>query len=134
MNVKMIRSLVMLVLIAIVFMYLQKMEKCECVDPALVQRLEYTEIGIAGFVALNLIANIATGGKFKMIPDNKFAKAGFMTVVLGLFGYLAYLAYNYSIDATGCECADKKAKYVLYAQGVYYALLFGIITIAIVLH
>jgi hypothetical protein len=123
----------MLVLIAVIYWYLQKMEKCDCVDPLLVQRLEYTEIGIAGLVALNLIAKIVSGGKFRMMPDNRLAKVGFMTVIIGLFGYLAYLAYNYHADATGCKCADQKAKYVLYAQGTFYAVLVGMVALTMLM-
>jgi len=130
MNTRAIRSVIVLALIAFILAYLQKMETCECVDMTLVKRLEYTEVVIAVLVSIALIGNIATNGKFHMrsiITNNRLANAGFSTIVLGAFGYLAYLVYNYSVDATGCKCADKKAKYVLYAQGALYAVLIGMI-------
>jgi len=125
MNSKAIRSAIMLAIIAFIIVYLQKMEICECVDSTLVKRMEYTEMAIAGLISVGLIGNIATGGKFRMIPENRFASAGYMAVIFAIFGYLAFLVYNYSMDATGCKCADHKAKYILYAQGAFYAVLIA---------
>ena len=121
-----IRSVVILVLIAFIIAYLQNMKTCECVEPPLVKSLEYTELVIAALISIGLIVNIATDGKFKTKSLGRLANAGLMTVIVGSFGYLAYLVYHYSVDATGCECADKNAKYVLYAQGAFYAVLVGI--------
>ena len=103
MNSKAIRSAIMLAIIAFIIMYLQKMEICECVDSTLVKRMEYTEMAIAGLISLSLIGNLATGGKFRMIPENRFVSAGYMAVIFAIFGYLAFLVYNYSMDATGCK-------------------------------
>lgn len=127
MNLRAIRSIILLVLIAVIFMYLQKMEHCECVDNGLVQRLKLTEMGIGALIALNLVANLATDGKFSLVSKNKMVTATIMTVIVTLFGYLVYLVYNYSVDAKGCECAEKKAKYALYFQGGYYALLLTLL-------
>jgi hypothetical protein len=123
----MIRSSVMLVLIAIIFMYLQRMEKCECVDISLVKRLQYTEMGVAAFISLRLIGNIIYGDKFSIRTANRFAQSMFLTVFIGLFGYLSYLVYLYDIDAKGCECTNQKSKYLLYTQGAYYAVMVGVI-------
>ena len=101
-------------------------------EPVALKELEYTETVIAGLVSFALIGNIVTDGKFQMrnlVPNNRLANAGLMTVIVGIFGYLAYLVYNYSLDATGCKCADQKAKYVLYAQGAFYAVLVGMIAL-----
>lgn len=123
MNSRAIRSVILLILIAVIFMYLQKMEHCECVDNGLVQRLKFMEMGIGALIALNLAANLATDGKFTMVSKNKMVMATIMTLVVSVFGYFTYLVYNYSVDARGCECAEKKARYALYFQGGYYALL-----------
>ena len=134
MNTRAIRSIVVLAIIAFIIAYLQNMKTCECVDATLVKRLEYTEMAIAGLVSFALIGNIVTDGKFHMrnlVSNNRLANAGLMTVIVGSFGYLAYLVYNYSVDATGCKCADQKAKYVLYAQGAFYAVLVGMIALMI---
>ena len=131
MNYKVIRSVVILALIAFIIAYLQNMKTCECVDATLVKRLEYTELVIAALVSIGLIGNIATDGKFQTKSLGRLANAGLMTVIVGSFGYLAYLVYNYSVDATGCECADQNAKYILYAQGTFYAVLVGMITLMI---
>ena len=127
MNMRAIRSVILLVLIAVIFMYLQKMEHCECVDKGLVQRLKITEMGIGALIAFNLAANLATDGKFTMISKDKMVTATIMTAIITLFGYLVYLVYNYSIDAKGCECAQKKARYALYFQGGYYAILLALL-------
>ena len=129
MNYKVIRSVVILSLIAFIIAYLQNMKTCECVDATLVKRLEYTELVIAALVSIGLIGNIAMDGKFQTKSLGRLANAGLMTVIVGSFGYLAYLVYHYSVDATGCECADKNAKYVLYAQGAFYAVLVGMIAL-----
>lgn len=132
MNTRVIRSIILLVLIAVIFMYLQKMEHCECVDKGLVQRLKFMEMGIGALIALNLAANLATDGKFTMVSKNKIATTAIMTLIITVFGYFAYLVYNYSVDARGCECAEKKARYALYFQGGYYAFLLALM-IAILL-
>jgi hypothetical protein len=132
MNSKAIRSVIMLVLIAVIFMYLQKMEHCECVDKGLVQRLKTTEMGIGALIAFNLAANLATDGKFTMISKNKIVTATIMTAIIALFGYLVYLVYNYNIDAKGCECAEKKARYALYLQGGYYAILLALLFVLLI--
>ena len=127
MNTRVIRSIILLVLIAVIFMYLQKMEHCECVDKGLVQRLKFMEMGIGALIAFNLAANLATDGKFTMISKDKMVRATIMTLVVSVFGYFTYLVYNYSVDARGCECAEKKARYALYFQGGYYALLLALL-------
>lgn len=133
MNYKVIHSVVILVFIAFIIAYLQNMKTCECVDATLVKRLEYTELVIAALVSIGLIGNIATDGKFQTKSLGRLANAGLMTVIVGSFGYLAYLVYNYSVDATGCECADKNAKYILYTQGAFYAVLVGMIAFIVAL-
>ena len=98
-----------------------------CVDKGVVQRLKITEMGIGALIAFNLAANLATDGKFTMISKDKMVTATIMTAIITLFGYLVYLVYNYSIDAKGCGCAEKKAKYALYFQGGYYAILLALL-------
>lgn len=134
---KLIRSIIIFAVIAIILMYLKKMETCECVDPELVQRLKFTEIAIGSIIAFNLVANIATGGAYKKITkktflDNKMFAATIITILITLFGYLSYLIYNFSIDANKCECAEKKTKYLLYVQGAYYAILIGMLLLTII--
>jgi hypothetical protein len=128
MNSRAIQSVVILAIIAFIVAYLQKMKTCECVDKALVKRLEYTELAIAGVISIGLIANIVMNGKLplKSFVTNNLALTGVLVaVILVLYGYLAFLVYNYSVDATGCKCADHTAKYVLYTQGTFYAIMVG---------
>ena len=132
MNYKSIRSIVILAVIAIILMYLKKMETCECVDTELVQRLKFTEIAVGSIIAFNLVANVATGGAYKkaykkLFFENKVFAVAIVITMLALFEYLVYLIYIYSIDADKCECAEKKSKYLLYAQGAYYTILIGIL-------
>ncbi len=134
MNSRAIQSVVILAIIAFIVAYLQKMKSCECVDKVLVKRLEYTELAIAGVISLGLIANIVTNGKLPMksFVTNNFALTGVLVaVILVLYGYLAFLVYNYSVDATGCKCADHTAKYVLYTQGTFYAIMVGMVALVI---
>jgi hypothetical protein len=99
-----------------------------------VKRLEYTEVAIAGVISLGLIANILMNGKvpLKSFVAKNFALAGVLVaVILVLYGYLAFLVYNYSVDATGCKCADHTAKYFLYTQGALYAIMVGMVALLI---
>jgi hypothetical protein len=93
-----------------------------------VKRLEYTELAIAGVISIGLIANIVMNGKvpLKSFVEKNFALTGaLVAIIITLYGYLAFLVYNYSVDATGCKCADHTAKYVLYTQGTFYAIMVG---------
>ena len=129
-----VHSVVILSLIAFIVVYLRKMETCECVDMTLVKRLEYTELAIAGVISIGLIANILMNGK---VPIKSFVEKNFalscvaVAVILILYVYLAFLIYNYSVDATGCKCADHTAKYVLYTQGALYAIMVGMVALLI---
>lgn len=134
MNTRIIHSVVILAIIAFIVAYLQKMKTCDCVDNTLVKRLEYTEVAIAGVISLGLIANIIMNGKvpLKSFVAKNFALTGVLVaVILVLYGYLAFLVYKYSVDATGCKCADHTAKYVLYTQGAYYAIMVGMVALVV---
>ena len=134
MNYRTIHSVVILAMIAFIVAYLQRMETCECVETTLVERLEYTELAIAGVISIGLIANIVMNGK---VPIKSFVAKNFalscvlVAIILILYVYLALLIYNYSVDATGCKCADHTAKYVLYTQGVFYAVLIGMVALVV---
>jgi magnesium-transporting ATPase (P-type) len=134
MNSRAIQSVVILAIIAFIVAYLQKMKTCECVDKALVKRLEYTELAIAGVISIGLIANIVTNGKIplKSFVEKNFALTGaLVAIIITLYVYLAFLVYNYSVDATGCKCADHTAKYFLYTQGALYAIMVGMVALLI---
>ena len=134
MNSRAIQSVVILAIIAFIVAYLQKMKTCECVDKTLVKRLEYTELAIAGVISIGLIANIVTNGKvpLKSFVEKNFALTGaLVAIIITLYGYLAFLVYNYSVDATGCKCADHTAKYFLYTQGALYAIMVGMVALVV---
>ena len=134
MNSKAIQSVVILAIIAFIVAYLQKMKTCECVDKTLVKRLEYTELAIAGVISIGLIANIVMNGKvpLKSFVEKNFALTGaLVAIIITLYGYLAFLVYNYSVDATGCKCADHTAKYFLYTQGALYAIMVGMVALLV---
>ncbi len=134
MNARAIDSVVILAVIAFIVAYLQKMKTCECVDKTLVKRLEYTELAIAGVISIGLIANIVMNGKvpLKSFVEKNFALTGaLVAIIITLYGYLAFLVYNYSVDATGCKCADQTAKYFLYTQGALYAIMVGMVALLI---
>ncbi|MFY7728141.1 MAG: hypothetical protein ACOVRN_01345 [Flavobacterium sp.] len=134
MNARAIDSVVILAVIAFIVAYLQKMKTCECVDKTLVKRLEYTELAIAGVISIGLIANIVMNGKvpLKSFVEKNFALTGaLVAIIITLYGYLAFLVYNYSVDATGCKCADHTAKYFLYTQGALYAIMVGMVALLI---
>jgi len=134
MNSKAIQSVVILAIIAFIVAYLQKMKTCECVDKTLVKRLEYTELAIAGVISIGLIANIVMNGKIplKSFVEKNFALTGVLVaIIIALYGYLAFLVYNYSVDATGCKCANHTAKYFLYTQGALYAIMVGMVALLI---
>jgi len=134
MNSKAIQSVVILAIIAFIVAYLQKMKTCECVDKTLVKRLEYTELAIAGVISIGLIANIVMNGKIplKSFVEKNFALTGVLVaIIIALYGYLAFLLYNYSVDATGCKCANHTAKYFLYTQGALYAIMVGMVALLI---
>jgi hypothetical protein len=134
MNSRAIQSVVILAIIAFIVAYLQRMKTCECVSKTLVNRLEYTELAIAGVISIGLIANIVTNGKvpLKSFVEKNFALTGVLVaIIITLYGYLAFLVYNYSVDATGCKCADHTAKYFLYTQGALYAIMVGMVALLI---
>ena len=134
MNSRAIQSVVILAIIAFIVAYLQRMKTCECVSKTLVKRLEYTELAIAGVISIGLIANIVTNGKvpLKSFVEKNFALTGVLVaIIITLYGYLAFLVYNYSVDATGCKCADHTAKYFLYTQGALYAIMVGMVALLI---
>ena len=128
MNLKIIKSIVTLFIVAIILMYLHKMEICECVDNALVKRMEYTEVAIASLAILNLAINLGASGKTNLSQfiANKYINLGFILSIFTLVGYMAYLIYMFDIDAKGCKCADQNSKYLLYIQGAYYIVIVGI--------
>jgi hypothetical protein len=135
MNSKAIQSVFILAIIAFIVAYLQKMKTCECVSKTLVKRLEYTELTIAGVISIGLIANIVTNGKvpLKSFVEKNFALTGALAaIIITLYGYLAFLVYNYSVDATGCKCADHTAKYFLYTQGALYAIMVGMVALVVI--
>jgi hypothetical protein len=134
MNSRTIHSVVILAIIAFIVAYLQKMKTCECVDKTLVKRLESKEVAIAGVISVGLIANIVMNGKvpMKSFVEKNFALSGVLVaVIITLYGYLAFLVYNYSVDATGCKCADHTAKYFLYTQGALYAIMVGMVALIV---
>ena len=134
MNYRTIHSVVILAIIAFIVAYLQKMKSCDCVDKTLVKRLEYAEVAIAGVISLGLIANIVMNGKvpIKSFVEKNFALSGVLVaIILILYVYLAFLVYNYSVDATGCKCADDTAKYFLYTQGAFYAIMVGMVALVV---
>ncbi len=133
MNWKLVRSALMLFVIFIAFTYIHRMEKCSCVGRDLVERLELVEKIILGLVVLKL-GNTLFGSEFRI---SEITPSGLryiiMTSIIGLFGYMTYLVYLYSLDAVNCKCAEQREKYALYAQALYYAAIFTMVLVSLIM-
>ena len=133
MDFRIIRTAALLVLVSLAYQYIHSMEACSCVERALVERIGIMELLIIGIITVNLIRKVV----FRDTTNVGSLGGGLMTItilaILGITGYTTYLVYLYSVDAVGCKCAAENGRYALYAQAIYYILLFITIFVSVFL-
>ena len=133
MDFRIIRTAALLVLVSLAYQYIHSMEACSCVERALVERIGTMELLIIGIITVNLIRKVV----FRDTTNVGSLGGGMMAIailaILGITGYTTYLVYLYSVDAVGCKCAAENGRYALYAQAIYYILLFITIFVSLFL-
>lgn len=110
------------------YMYLDGLKTCKCVNPVYANRLKQVEGLFLGLNIVNLI--VMTLGSFNLLSFLKSYKQYLMKFIMAggvamVIVYIYFLFNTYGFISTmgpNCACADGWQKYYLYIQGFLYLM------------
>lgn len=137
----MLMTVVNIILIYVVYLYLDNLKTCDCVNQSITAKLKDTQYTILQLTVIgSLLAIINT--VFGMTSSkNKTVKMGIIASYIVL--YIAsvvidvkfiYNTYNFHKTLQSpCECANKWQKYVIYIDAILYTITISMTVFTIIL-